>query len=142
MRVLLASLLLTVPGVAIPAAPAGSALVIVIDGVRTATGRVHAEVCTRATFLKQCAWIGEVAAHAGTVTVAVPGVPPGTYAIQAYHDANGNGKLDRNWLGVPREDVAFSRLARLPFRAPTFAETAFEHGATEQRVALKLSRYF
>ena len=30
-------------------------------------------------------------------------IPAGTYAIAAIHDENRNGKLDMNWLGVPKE---------------------------------------
>jgi uncharacterized protein (DUF2141 family) len=29
-------------------------------------------------------------------------IPPGTYALAVIHDENMNGKLDTNWLGVPR----------------------------------------
>lgn len=34
--------------------------------------------------------------------------PPGTYAVSALHDENSNGKLDTNWLGIPREGVGAS----------------------------------
>jgi uncharacterized protein (DUF2141 family) len=30
-------------------------------------------------------------------------VRPGTYAIAVFHDENSNGKLDTNFLGIPRE---------------------------------------
>lgn len=40
-------------------------------------------------------------------------VPAGTYAISAFHDANGNGKLDSNFLGLPLEAVGMSNNAKL-----------------------------
>ncbi len=45
---------------------------------------------------------------AGTLTAQVE-LPAGECVISAYQDTNGNGKLDNNLLGVPREPVAISR---------------------------------
>ncbi len=36
---------------------------------------------------------------------------PGEYAIKLYHDKNGNGKHDKNFLGIPKEDYTFSNNA-------------------------------
>jgi len=36
------------------------------------------------------------------------GIPPGTYAIACYHDENDNGKLDTNFLGIPKEGTGAS----------------------------------
>jgi uncharacterized protein (DUF2141 family) len=32
-------------------------------------------------------------------------LPPGTYALVAFHDENMNGKFDTNWLGIPKEGI-------------------------------------
>jgi len=39
------------------------------------------------------------------------GIPYGTYAIKLYHDKNGNGELDTNFMGVPQEKYGFSNNA-------------------------------
>lgn len=44
--------------------------------------------------------------------VTFDGVPPGTYAIKMFQDANRNGKFDFNWLGLPYERYGFSSNAR------------------------------
>lgn len=36
-------------------------------------------------------------------------LPAGNYAVMVFHDENGNGELDRNFLGIPREPLGFSR---------------------------------
>jgi len=41
-----------------------------------------------------------------------PGVAAGTYAVSAFHDENSNGKLDRNFMGIPREGVGASNNAK------------------------------
>lgn len=39
-------------------------------------------------------------------------LPFGEYAIAVYHDKNVNGKLDSNFLGIPKEAYGFSNNAR------------------------------
>jgi uncharacterized protein (DUF2141 family) len=39
-------------------------------------------------------------------------VPYGEYAVAAFLDMNGNGKQDRNFLGIPKEPYGFSNDAR------------------------------
>ena len=54
------------------------------------------------------------------------GLPSGRYAVSAFDDVNGNGRLDRNFAGFPVEPYGFSRDARRLFRAPDFEQAAFE----------------
>ncbi len=55
------------------------------------------------------------------------GVPPGVYAISAYHDKNDNGKLDKNFLGLPKEDFTFSSGAKARFGPPSFKDALFNY---------------
>lgn len=49
-------------------------------------------------------------------------LPDGDYAIVVFLDENGNGQLDKNWLGVPKERYGFSGAQRPLFRAPRWEE--------------------
>ncbi|TVQ88654.1 MAG: DUF2141 domain-containing protein [Bacteroidetes bacterium] len=60
------------------------------------------------------------------VTVRFKDLPPGTYAVVAYHDINENGRLDRNFLGIPSEPYAFSNNPSTLFGPPSFSRAAFE----------------
>ncbi|HSV28545.1 MAG TPA: DUF2141 domain-containing protein, partial [Candidatus Omnitrophota bacterium] len=42
------------------------------------------------------------------VTACLPMPHPGTYALAAYHDEDGDGKFDRSLVGLPTEGFAFS----------------------------------
>jgi len=48
----------------------------------------------------------------------------GTYAVAVVDDANDNGKLDTNWLGVPTEGWGVSKNVKPATRAPRFDECA------------------
>ena len=60
-----------------------------------------------------------VQAEEGSVTITLD-LPIGNYAISVYHDANRNGKLDKNMFGAPTEYYGFSNNARSLFSAPSF----------------------
>ena len=54
-----------------------------------------------------------------------PGIAPGTYAVSVFHDENSNGKLDTNFLGIPREGVGASNDAKGHRGPPKFGAAAF-----------------
>ena len=54
-------------------------------------------------------------------------IPPGTYALAVIHDENMNGKLDTNWLGIPKEDYGFSNDAKGLFGAPSYPAASFQY---------------
>jgi uncharacterized protein (DUF2141 family) len=45
----------------------------------------------------------------------------------AYHDENGNGALERSFLGIPKEGVALSNNARGHLGPPKLKDARFEH---------------
>jgi len=53
------------------------------------------------------------------------GIPSGTYALVVLHDENMNGKIDTNWVGVPKEGYGFSNDAKIAFGAPSFSDASF-----------------
>lgn len=115
-----------------PAAPGPSySLTVKIDGLRDSKGVVRICLTSRADAFPQCkagaALTATVKAAKGAVDYRFEGVRPGTYAIAAFHDANGNGKLDK-MMGMPREGFAFSRNPPMRPRAPTFKEAHFAVG--------------
>ncbi len=52
-------------------------------------------------------------------------VPLGPYALAAYHDSNGNGELDTNWVGIPSEGTAATNDAKGSFGPPKFEDARF-----------------
>ena len=115
---------------------------ITVSGIREERGVVRVAVCTQAEFLdKRCVHEIAVPAHPGRVVAVLPGITPGRYAAQAWHDANNRGKLARNLLGVPREGVGFSNDPPLLLGSPGFGDAAFEVGPDGGKSTVRL-RYF
>ena len=53
-------------------------------------------------------------------------VPAGTYAVSCAHDENENGRVDTNFVGIPKEGWATSRNVQPLLRGPTFQESAVQ----------------
>ena len=68
------------------------------------------------------------------------GIAPGTYAVSVFHDENSNGKLDTNFMGIPREGVGASNGARGHFGPPKFDAAAFQFSGG--RLELKIKIYY
>ncbi len=71
-----------------------------------------------------------------TVAVNFENINLGEHAAKLYHDANGNGKLDRNLLGLPSEGYGFSNNTGR-FGPPSFEEARFTIDA-ETRIRVRL----
>ena len=65
-------------------------------------------------------------------------IPYGTYAIKAFHDENGNGKLDKNALGIPIERYGFSQGVRLRYGAPSFQSASFRLNTSRERIEIRI----
>jgi uncharacterized protein (DUF2141 family) len=66
------------------------------------------------------------------------GVPPGTYAISAYHDRNDNSAFDRDFLGLPSEDFTFSQGASAGLEPPSYEQAAFSYSGDVLRLEARM----
>jgi uncharacterized protein (DUF2141 family) len=67
-----------------------------------------------------------VPAEKGTQTLKIPGLPPGNYAVALIHDLNKNHKLDKNWVGQPKEQWGMSNNPHATIKAPPIAKAMVE----------------
>ncbi|ELX08876.1 hypothetical protein Jab_2c09340 [Janthinobacterium sp. HH01] len=109
------------------AAPSQAAdLKITVTGVASADGQVLVALYNSAeTYQKKAFRVAGAPAVAGAITIEIKDVPPGDYAYSLFHDANGNGKLDSNVIGIPTEDYAFSNNAMGKFGPPAYEAARF-----------------
>lgn len=67
----------------------------------------------------------QVSVSGKTAQLVFENVPEGVYAVSVFHDVNSNNKMDKNFLGIPKEGYGASK-NKLPFAsAPTFNENKF-----------------
>lgn len=65
---------------------------------------------------------------------------PGDYVISGYHDVNGNGKLDFNLIGIPKEPYGFVDPPSTKWKEPSFSDiaTTVTTGKLNSRLEFKL----
>ncbi len=77
----------------------------------------------------------------GKVKVIFDNIPFGDYAAVSYHDINENSEIDRNFIGIPKEPVAVSRLTKKQFSLPNFKDAKIDFNQTEMVVKLQFLKY-
>ncbi len=114
-------------------------LTIKAEGIKSSHGHIAVGIYdTSHNFLKvDETLIGTfVKAETGTTIIEFFDLPVGTYAVSIFHDVNGNQKLDTNFMGIPKEPVAFSKAKMKMFGPPNFEECAFTLSG-DHEVAIK-----
>jgi len=67
------------------------------------------------------------------------GIPSGTYAVSVVHDENSNGKMDTNFMGIPREGVGSSNHAKGHFGPPKFEAAAFHFSGDREDLKITVN---
>ena len=67
-------------------------------------------------------------------------LPAGEYALSIFQDVNDNGKLERNFIGIPKEPAGLSNNLRPRFGPPKYKDAKFSvavGAVTEQKITLQ-----
>ena len=100
--------------------------------LRSRGGVVRCGLFARDGWLKKPVGTATVRADIAAPICIFRGIPAGTYGASAFHDKNGNGKLDTNFMGVPVEDYCASNDARGFMGPPSFEDAKFTYrGGTQ-----------
>jgi uncharacterized protein (DUF2141 family) len=124
------------------AAASSADLTVTVSGVRNASGSVSAGIYDSASSFpktEEAVVVVRIKARQGSVGFTVHGLAPGHYAAVAYHDENGNGRLDFDPTGAPAEGYGVSNGARNPQAPPEFAKAAFELADQNKAVTIEIA---
>lgn len=120
------------------ASPTTAAISVIVENVETSDGTVNIGLCDKGLSRETCPYDKQVPASAGFVEATFESIPPGSYAVVAYHDVNGNGQFDRV-LGIPREPYALSGQAAKKM-VPSFSDAVLPIRTGENAVVIRLKR--
>jgi uncharacterized protein (DUF2141 family) len=129
----------TLYGMTLTAAGAAD-LLVTVTGVPDDRGYVVSGIFnSEKSFLKRPEAFASfrIKASKGDVGYSLRNVPPGRYAVSAFHDANDNGKLDADTSGQPTEVYGFSTDGHTSGPA-SFADAAFEVGDLTKTISIQL----
>jgi len=122
---------------------AGAAdLTVTVSGVRNADGAIAAAIFNNESSFPKAALVFaafRIKATQGPVSFTVHDLPAGRYAVTAYHDENGNGKLDADETGLPKEGYGVSNNARETISPPQWSKASFEVGAQSKTITVNIA---
>ena len=109
--------------------PQASLIHVDIAGLRNDRGQVFCALYSSADGFpkdskKAIARVSSAISHEHAVC-EFSGIAPGTYAVSVFHDENSHGKLDTNFMGIPREGVGASNNAKGHRGFPKFHDASF-----------------
>jgi len=108
------------------AAATGCTLRIHVDGLRNSTGVVGTAIFkSREGWPEDMSkavnhWPTPIPPNARSATAVMVNLPAGDYSVVSIHDENKNRKLDRNFIGIPKEGFGFANNPHVGLSAPTF----------------------
>jgi uncharacterized protein (DUF2141 family) len=73
-----------------------------------------------------------------SVNIKLDSLEYGEYAIRVFHDENGNGKLDLNFLGIPTEDYGYSNNVSAWFGPPRWEKASFILNQSEMQIEISV----
>lgn len=116
-------------GIASAAAETGPAAVtLTFTGLRSHSGEIRVEI-----YDDPGAWDQgrhpvrqlRTAAAPSSPSLRIEGLTPGRYAVRAFHDLDGDGRLRTGAFGAPLEPFAFSNNARGRFGPASWSDASF-----------------
>ncbi len=109
-------------------------LVVRVDNVQSGGGPVRVAMFDSSSWLGRAVDAGEADATAASVRLNLTAPSVGRYGFAIYQDANRDGRLNRNIVGLPTEPVAFSNGAVIRFGPPSFQDAAVHVSAASETV--------
>lgn len=118
---------------------------VVVDNIRNANGFLIVALYSQGTqqafpaqpdkALKKI----QVPAKEGKQTVHFDNVDDGKFAVTIVHDENGNGTMDHNFIGLPREGFGFSNNPKVRFSLPSFDAASFAISGSPQQISISMT---
>jgi len=123
--------------------PGDAEIVATVSHLRSTSGLVRI-----ALYADRDAWLSHddtlascvAPARGGEASCSLGFVPAGTYAVALLHDEDGDGDMDRDFIGLPQEGYGFSSGATPGLGPPSFEDASFAHEELRTVVSIR-ARY-
>jgi len=112
-------------------------ITVSVENLSSEEGKVYFALFNEDNFLKKAPIQGEVSEiKDGVAQITFSEVPSGTYAITAYHDKNGNKKMDFEANGMPKEEYGISNNQMNLYGPPLWEDAKFKFDGAEKKLNL------
>jgi uncharacterized protein (DUF2141 family) len=123
------------------AAPADATLEVRFVGIEAPKGQIMLSVFDSAAAHDaggEPVRVAAIAVESDQATARFVGLSPGDYAVKAFHDVDGDGRMATNPFGMPIEPFAFSNNAKADGGPARWEATRFTVAAGENAVSIEI----
>lgn len=115
-------------------------LTVSIIDLKSNSGLLTVELYnSKEKFLKTAYKKGSSTIKSNSASVTFSDIPKGEYTVMVYHDINNNGKLDKSFIGMPKEPVACSNNAKGFMGPPKYDDAKFTVTA-DTKINIKMTK--
>ncbi|MBW4596786.1 MAG: DUF2141 domain-containing protein [Brasilonema angustatum HA4187-MV1] len=126
-------------------AVSNSSLTVTINGLKNQRGQVCLSVFSGGrgfpTSSDRAVAARCVKLENAPLTVKFENLKAGNYAIAVFHDANSDGILNRNLLGIPTEEFGFSQNPKILTGPPKFGDCAVLVAGPQTNIQIQLLNF-
>lgn len=117
-------------------------LYVNVENIRASQGLVavtlYADDSSRFLARRGSLYVGRVTARAPSTRVCIHLPSTGVYGIAVYHDQDGNRRINRSSLGLPREGFGFSNNPATLAGVPTFRSVRINVPRSNMQTTVRL----
>lgn len=119
-------------------------LTVHVTGARNAKGKIRAALFQGAKGFPNDAsrairtQAADIDPQALSGQIVLTNLHEGVYAVSVFHDENMNQKLDKNFMGIPKEGYGASNNPKKKMGPPDFEEAKFQISGQAQLLEIKL----
>lgn len=114
-------------------------IIVKVEGIQKQEGKIFVALFdSKENFLGKRLGGGSKPVDGNSLVFTFKSMESGTYAISIFHDKNGNGEFDSNFMGIPTEPYAFSNNAKGMFGPPKYEECKFDVLAENKEIIISL----
>lgn len=138
MKKLLLTLAIVAGSYGLSSAQSTNKLVIKVTNIESNKGNIGVAIFnSKKTFLGTPFMKDEKKAKMGEVIFELE-VPNGTYTISVMHDENKDGKLEKNFMGIPSEPYGISMEGKSRFGPPSYSDAVFTIADKDVKMSIKV----
>lgn len=114
-------------------------MIIDVTGQKKNTGTIRVAIFdSKESWLKKPVFTAVLPADTQAITYSNPETPYGDYGVAVYHDVNDNDKMDRNFIGLPKEPYGFSNNARGSFGPPKWKKSVVSVSGPKTHLTIRI----
>lgn len=117
-------------------------IIVTVKNVKSSKGNVKVYIFNNETAFPEKTNLAVKSVNAsatkGIMQIKIEGITPGNYAIAVHHDENSDGKVNTNFIGIPKEATGASNGAKGKMGPPKYSDAVVAINSSTKQFTIVL----